>query len=89
MDNSRELFGAPLSPVEFDLDDGPAVEALLRAYPRGMTVSDLPHPSEELDDKVGVAQALYKEGFLVIEDEASRPAGGGGGEEDEDDYNPF
>lgn len=37
-------------------------------------VSDLEHSSEELEDKVAIAQALYKEGLLVIADEASRPA---------------
>lgn len=37
-------------------------------------VQDLPHPSEELEDKVGIAQALFKEGFLLIVDETSRPA---------------
>jgi hypothetical protein len=60
--------------MEFELDDGPAIEALLAAYPEAVTVSDLEHPSEELDDKLGVAQALYKEGFLLIADEVSRPA---------------
>ena len=32
MDNSREIFGTPLQPLEFELDDGPAIEALLGAY---------------------------------------------------------
>ena len=72
--NYRELFGSPLQPLEFELDDGPAIEALLSAYPEGVTVSDLDHPGEELDDKLGIAQALYKEGFLIITDEASNPA---------------
>lgn len=76
MDNSRELFGTALSPVEFELDDGPAIEALLAAYPDSITVSDLEHPSEELDDKIGVAQALFKEGFLLITDEVSKPSVG-------------
>ena len=70
----RELFATPQNPLEFELDDGPAIEALLAAYPEPVTVSDLEHPSEELDDKLGVAQALYKEGFLLIADEVSRPA---------------
>ena len=70
------MFGNPLNPLEFELDDGPAIEALLAAYPEGITVSELEHPSEELDDKIGVAQALYKEGFLVIADEVSRPVPG-------------
>jgi lysine-specific demethylase/histidyl-hydroxylase NO66 len=67
------LYGSPVSPLEFELDDGPAIEALLSAYPKPITVSDLYHPSEELDDKVSVAQALYKEGFLLIMDETSLP----------------
>lgn len=73
---NRELFGTPLNPLEFELDDGPAIEALLTAYPDAVTVSDLDHPSEELDDKLGVAQALYREGFLLITDEVSRPSAG-------------
>ena len=69
MDNSRELYGAPLNPLEFDLDDGICIEGLLSAYPHAIMVADLPHPSEEDEDKVGVAQALYKEGFLVIDND--------------------
>jgi hypothetical protein len=46
---------------------------LITAYPEAVTVSDLPHPSEELEDKISIAQALYREGFLLIEDEASKP----------------
>ena len=87
MDNSRELFGSPLSPLEFDLDDGPAIEALLAAYPHGITVTTLPHPSEEESDKVDVAAALFREGFLVVEDEASKPAADGS--DDGDDNDPF
>lgn len=87
MDNSRELFGSPLSPLEFDLDDGPAIEALLAAYPHGVTVTSLPHPSEEESDKVDVAAALFREGFLVVEDEASKPAADGS--DDGDDNDPF
>ena len=87
MDNARELFGSPLSPIEFELDDGPAIEALLAAYPRAVAISDLPHPSEETDDKLEVAAALFREGFLVIDDEASKPAAEG--DDDGDDDNPF
>jgi len=93
MDNSRELYGAPLRPLEFELDDGPAIEMLLLAYPDSVLVSDLPHSSEEMEDKVSIAQALYKEGFLVIVDTASQMQEGGGrgdGEEDGDDSDdPF
>lgn len=35
-------------------------------------MSELEHPSEELDDKIGVAQALFKEGFLMIDDEFTK-----------------
>lgn len=43
----------------------------------------LPHPSEEVEDKVGVAEALYKEGLLVVVDEISRGGGTGEGDEEE------
>lgn len=69
MDNSRALHGNALSPLEFELDDGPAIEKLLDSYPRGVLISQLPHPSEEDEDKVAVAATLYKEGFLVRMDD--------------------
>lgn len=69
---SREIHGAPLNPLEFDLDDGPAIEAFLDAYPEGIVVSDVHHVSEELEDKLEIARALFKEGFLIIVDEASK-----------------
>lgn len=81
----RELHGAPLQPLEFELDDGPAIEVLLAAYPEAVLVSELPHPSEELEDKISLAQALYREGFMLIHDEASKPAN----EEEADDDDPF
>lgn len=68
----RELYGSVSSPLEFELDDGPAIEQLLGAYPQPVCVSELPHSSEELEDKLAVAQALFKEGFLLVADEASR-----------------
>jgi hypothetical protein len=84
----RALYESSLSPLEYELDDGPAIEALLTAYPHSVTVSDLPHSSEEIEDKVSIAQSLYKEGFLVIMDVATR------GEEedsngDDDNDDPF
>ena len=60
-------------------------------YPKAIVISDLPHPSEEEEDKLEVATALYKEGFLLIDDEASKPAGAvdrDGGESDDSD-DPF
>jgi hypothetical protein len=85
MDNSRELFGTPLRPLEFDLDDGVCIEALLAAYPDPIMVADLPHPSEEDEDKVGVALALYKEGFLAIDDDVTGGKNGGDGDGDGDE----
>lgn len=40
MDNARELYGNPLSPLEFELDDGLAIEALLEAYPQSIEVGN-------------------------------------------------
>ncbi|CAM9167631.1 unnamed protein product [Chrysoparadoxa australica] len=67
MDNARVHHEAPLRPVEFELDDAPAIELLLASYPAGVEVGRLPHPpAEDLDDKVGVALALFNEGILMI-----------------------
>lgn len=42
-----------LSPLQFELDDAPAIEVLLAAYPEPVRVYDLPHPpTEDLEDKV-------------------------------------
>jgi hypothetical protein len=78
-----------MNPLEFELDDGPAIEALLSAYHEGVVVSELPHGSEELEDKLDVAKALFREGFLLVDDEASKPAKAGEGSNDEDDDDPF
>lgn len=88
MDNARDQFGLPLNPLEFELDDGPAIEGLLNAYPEGVAVSDLAHPSEEMDDKVEVAKSLFKEGFLIIVDEASKQINSDD-EQNEDNDDPF
>jgi hypothetical protein len=80
---SREQFGSPLQPLEFELDDGPTIEMLLRAYPEGVMVSDLEHPGEELDDKLSIAEALFKEGFLLVDDEASKPVAEGADNDDD------
>ena len=68
MDNARWHHGAPLQSLEFPLDDAPAIEALLAAYPDPIRVADLPHAasSEDLETKVDIAIALFKEGFLVL-----------------------
>ena len=86
MENSRRTYGEPIHPIEFELDDGPAIECLLAAYPHAISVGDLPHPSEEMEDKCDVARALFKEGFLLLDaPEPSRGGGGGGGGNDDDD----
>ncbi len=69
IDNSRVHFGTPLNPLEFELDDAPAIETLLHAYPETISIKDLPHPpAEDSEDKLSIARALYNEGFLVVED---------------------
>ena len=65
MDNSVVYQENPLSPMEFELDDAPAIEQLLTTTePHWIGVADLIHDS--IDDKVGVAQALYDEGILAV-----------------------
>ena len=65
LENSREYHGKPMSPLEFEMDDGPAMEQLLRTTePQWICVADLFHDS--IEDKVGVTQALFDEGLLVI-----------------------
>lgn len=64
-DNAREYRGAPLSPLEFEMDDGPAIEQLLTTTePHWIFVNDLYH--DTIEDKVAIAQALYDEGILAI-----------------------
>jgi len=66
-----------MSNVEFELDDGPAIEALLDAYPDPVQICDLPHVSEDVEDKVDIARAVFREGLLLVFD----PLSGGGGRE--------
>jgi lysine-specific demethylase/histidyl-hydroxylase NO66 len=64
-DNSLAFHGRPLSPLEFEMDDAPALEQLLTtSEPRWIAVQDLFHDS--MDDKLAVAQALYDEGILAV-----------------------
>jgi lysine-specific demethylase/histidyl-hydroxylase NO66 len=65
MDNAREFQAEPLSPLEFEVDDGPALEALLTTtYPHWICVQDLNHGT--IEDKIEIAQALYDEGILEV-----------------------
>lgn len=64
-DNSREYRGVPLRPMEFEMDDGPALEQLLTTVePHWIFVNDLYH--DTIEDKVAIAQALYDEGILAV-----------------------
>lgn len=64
-DNSRVFQGNPISPLEFEMDDGPALEQLLTTTePEWIMVNDLMH--DTIEDKVGVAGSLYDEGILAI-----------------------
>ena len=85
MDNSREAYSSVNSPLEFELDDGPAIEELLAAYPEGVVVDELSHSSEETEDKVSIATALFKEGFLVVEDDVTRSTHPDREDDDDDD----
>jgi bifunctional lysine-specific demethylase and histidyl-hydroxylase NO66 len=65
VDNSLVYHGTPLSPMEFEMDDAPAIEQLLTTTePFWIGVSDLIH--DTIEEKVGVVQALYDEGILAI-----------------------
>jgi lysine-specific demethylase/histidyl-hydroxylase NO66 len=67
-DNSLVYHGKPLSPLEFEADDGPALEQLVTTVePRWVAVQDLFHDTP--DDKLAVAQALYDEGILAVRSE--------------------
>ncbi|KAL9189835.1 hypothetical protein ACHAXT_009510 [Thalassiosira profunda] len=63
-DNSRVLGETPLSPLEFEIYDAPALEQLLTTVePRWISVKDLIHG--DVEDKMGIAQALFDEGILA------------------------
>lgn len=65
IDNSREFHGNPIVPLEFELDDAPALEMLLTTCPpHWISVHDLIH--DDIEDKVGVAQALFDEGVVSV-----------------------
>jgi len=65
-ENMREYHANPLHPMEFELDDAPALELLLTTTePHWVCVSDLIHEGH-IEDKVEIAQSLYDEGILAI-----------------------
>lgn len=64
-DNSRVHHEVPLSPMEFEIDDAPALEMLLTTCePHWICVEDLIHG--DIEDKMEIAQSLYDEGILAI-----------------------
>jgi bifunctional lysine-specific demethylase and histidyl-hydroxylase NO66 len=64
-DNSRVYQEHPISPLEFEMDDAPSIEQLLTTTPpHWIAIEDLIH--DTIEDKVGIAQALYDEGILAI-----------------------
>jgi lysine-specific demethylase/histidyl-hydroxylase NO66 len=64
-DNSREYLGNPLSPLEVEMDDGPALEQLLTTVePDWILVNELFH--DTIEDKISITQALYDEGIIAI-----------------------
>ncbi|KAL3775595.1 hypothetical protein ACHAW5_003498 [Stephanodiscus triporus] len=57
LDNSRVYHGTPLSPMEFEIDDAPALEQLLTTVePHWIMVKDLIHG--DVEDKMEIAQTL-------------------------------
>lgn len=65
LDNSRVYHETPLSPMEFEIDDAPALEMLLTTIePHWICVQDLLHG--DIEDKMDIAQSLYDEGILAI-----------------------
>ena len=64
LDNSRVYHGTPLSPMEFEIDDAPALEQMLTTVePHWIMVKDLIHG--DIEDKMEIAQTLYDEGLLA------------------------
>jgi lysine-specific demethylase/histidyl-hydroxylase NO66 len=73
-DNSRIYMENPLSPLEFEMDDGPALEQLLTtAEPDWILVNDLYH--DTIEDKISITQALYDEGILAIKQQDEMECG--------------
>ncbi len=65
LDNSRVYHETPLSPLEFEIDDAPALETLLTTIePHWVCVQDLIHG--DIEDKMEIAQSLYDEGILAM-----------------------
>jgi bifunctional lysine-specific demethylase and histidyl-hydroxylase NO66 len=65
IDNACIYHEVPISPMEFEIDDAPALEQLITTTePNWIRVCDLIHESNE--DKVAITRSLYDEGILAI-----------------------
>jgi len=63
--NSRVYHENPLSPLEYSLDDAPALEMLvMTSEPHWIQVKDLIH--EFIEDKIEIVKSLNKEGILAV-----------------------
>ena len=72
-DNSRVFHEVPLSPMEFEVDDAPALEQLVTTVePNWIPVSEL--INESMEDKIAITQSLYDEGILAIINPDGDPA---------------
>jgi len=71
MENARTYRGTPLQSLEFEMDDGPAIEKLLFSWPKAVQIAKLPHPTGDIHDKLELAKSLYQESLLEIVGEAS------------------
>lgn len=72
-DNSRVFHEVPLSPMEFEVDDAPALEQLVTTVePNWIPVSEL--ISESMEDKISITKSLYDEGILAIVNPDGEPA---------------
>lgn len=65
VDNSLVFQEVPLSPLEYDIDHGPALEQILTTVaPNWAEVSELHHDS--IEEKIALVQSLYDEGILLL-----------------------
>ncbi|XP_068731298.1 ribosomal oxygenase 1-like [Montipora capricornis] len=62
LENSRVYHQNELDRVEFGLEAGPLVEAILHSFPEYIKVRDLPH--DDIDFKVDLVTVLYEKGIL-------------------------
>ena len=63
LDNAKTYRGTALACLDFDLDDAPALEAILHSHTaRSLRVHDL--PGGDLDEKINLCTSLHHHGIL-------------------------